>query len=319
MAQIFISYDHKDRQHLEKLTHWLLENDFSEREIWYDNHIEGGTNWRDEISTALDSAYAVLVIVTKQSVESLYCTFEWAYAMGQGIPILPLTFDEVSIADVPTPLTSRQFVNCTDGIPEYLKQQLQQMRTTPPQVAAINKEIYDTVYDTHRRYFVLSWCGNELPGLETDESFEIINYFSQQAAKAHSKLQELMVDKAFALSGKQHRYCWQLVDELNYLTYLQYQYTDWNDFINLSERLEKSFNDKWLEAFLYFEDFEERNWRRKKVQSYFDSDLSEDYDRIEAIAEIVRVFPFLFADDAYLLVNNKVVSDKRKKAQQDSE
>ena len=311
MAQIFISYDHDDQHHLEKLTQWLLENDFSEREVWYDRHMEGGSNWRDEISTALDSAYAVLVIVTKQSVESLYCTFEWAYAMGQGIPILPLTFDQVSIADVPTPLTSRQFVNCTEGIPEHLTHQLQQMRTTPPQVAAINNEIYDTVYDTHRRYFVLSWCGNKLGSFESETSIPVINFFSDEASKAHSKLQTLMVEKAFALSGKQHRYCWQLVDELKHLSRLQYQSTNfsYHDFAFLSERLEKSFNNKWLEAFLYFE---EKNWWRKTIQKYFTYDLSDERYRMEVIAEIVRVFPFLYADDADMLVS-------RKKEQQDSE
>ncbi|MEO1288703.1 MAG: toll/interleukin-1 receptor domain-containing protein [Chloroflexota bacterium] len=89
MSHIFISYAHADRHHLDQLLDWFKENDFAEHEIWYDA-IEGGDNWRDEISASLDEAYAVLIIITENSMESHYCTYEWSYALGQGIPLIPL-------------------------------------------------------------------------------------------------------------------------------------------------------------------------------------------------------------------------------------
>src|SRR6266496_3529745 len=143
MSHVFVSYAHEDKVYLDKLLAWFHEKTFPEQEIWYDTHIEGGNNWRDEIAAALDEAYALVVIVTANSVKSVYCTYEWAYGLGQGMPILPLIFDDVSIADVPPPLASKQFTNCKVAIPDNFKEQLRRFKSVPPPIAALNKKIYD--------------------------------------------------------------------------------------------------------------------------------------------------------------------------------
>ena len=76
MSHIFISYTHADKSHLDNLVAWLRNNGFAEHELWYDHNIQGGSNWRDEINSALDEAFAILVIVTANSANSLYCTYE---------------------------------------------------------------------------------------------------------------------------------------------------------------------------------------------------------------------------------------------------
>ena len=89
MSHVFISYDHDDKSHLDRLVVWLQNNGFNEHEIWYDQAIEGGNNWREEITAALDESFAVLVIVTNNLVKSIYCTYEWAYAQGSNVKVIP--------------------------------------------------------------------------------------------------------------------------------------------------------------------------------------------------------------------------------------
>src|SRR5260221_9457655 len=192
MSHLFISYTHADKPHLDQLVEWLRANDFSDNEIWYDKQIAGGNNWRDEITSALNEAFVVVVIVSAHSVKSIYCTFEWAYAMGQGIPIMPLVFDDVNISDVPTPLVSKQFTSCLETIPPYLKEQLNRLKTVPPQVAAINQTIFEAIYDTHRRFFILGWLGDGLKAFDDQYRESIVTYFSSQAIKARQTLQTLM-------------------------------------------------------------------------------------------------------------------------------
>lgn len=307
MSHIFISYAHEDKAHLDRLLAWLQENDFTEREIWYDQQIEGGNNWRDDIATALDEAFAVLVMVTTNSVNSLYCTYEWAYAMGQGIPTLPLVFDDVNLTDVPTPLTSRQFVACTENIPDHLKEQVQQLRSVPPQIAAINKLVYETIYDTHRQFFVLGWLGDDLKYLDPNLSEDVLAYFIRKASEAHQTLQSLMVDKAFAFSGKQYRFCWQLIDLLHDFSRLQYKYENY-----LYDKLFPQFDNKWLPAFEYFE--RDGRWR-KATRRYFEWDLENESNRMKVFAEIIRVFPILDVSDADMLVNDKKVDQHRNQSE----
>lgn len=305
MSHIFFSYAHSDKEYLDKLVSWLQDNGFNEHELWYDRHIEGGNNWRDEIATALDEAFAVVVIVTANSAKSLYCTFEWAYAMGQGIPILPLVFDDVSIADVPTPLTSKQFTDCTDTIPDFLNERLRRLKSTPPQVAAINKLVYEIIYDTHRQFFILGWIGDGLIAFDLGSKEDVIDHFTRKATEAYQSLQELMTEKAFAFSGKQHRHCWQLIDILRRLSRIQPEFEDYfpNDLFAL-------FDNTWLPAYEYFEG--KPKWR-KWTRRFFEWDLEDEHNRMEVFAEMIRAFPILHTTNADILIQNKIIDQKRKK------
>jgi hypothetical protein len=303
MSHIFISYAHADKTHLDTVLSWLKDNKFSDSEIWFDNHINGGSNWRDEISDALDEAFAMLFIITKSSVNSLYCTYEWAYAMGQGMPILPLVFDNLVVAQLPAPLSAKQFITCVDGIPEFLGLQVHQLKSTPPEVAAINQLIYEAINDTHRRFFILGWAGESLLWLGGEDNKEMLIYFLKEAAKARQTLQNLMLEKAFALSGRQYRYCWKLVDKLKRLAHIQTGYEE-----HLPKRFFEDFETEWLPAFEYFE---RDGWWSKAVRKYFDFVLNDERYKMEVIAEMTRVFPHFHVQDADLLIHNKIVEHKR--------
>lgn len=305
MSHIFISYAHSDKAHLDRLVAWLHHSEIDGGQIWYDQHIEGGNNWRDEISTALDEAFVLLVIVTSNSVKSLYCTYEWAYAMGQGIPILPLAFDEVAIADVPSPLTSKQFTNCTATIPDYLKEQINHFKRTPPQVAAINKLVYEAVYDTHRRFFILGTIGNGLVSLDDESHEDVMTYFIDEAFNAHQMLQTLMTDKAFAFTSKQHRFCWTIMDFLREFSRLRNKIETY-----FQDQLFSKFDIAWLPAVEYFES--DGFWS-KVIRPRFERDLEDEDFRLEVFAELVRAFPIFNATDADMLVHNLAIDQKRRK------
>lgn len=305
MAQLFISYAHKDKAHLDKLVSWLTDNNFTGNEIWYDHNIEGGNNWRDEITTAIDESYAMLAIITEQSMERHYCTYEWAYAMGQGMTVYPLLFEHIDIQKIHAPLASRQYIDCTSEMPTTLIDTLRRSKSTPPQIASINQQIYNAIYLTHRCYFVLGWIGDNLRSLELEESQDILIDFIREAQSAHSRIQKLMLENSTAFNGKQYRHSWTLMNMLHKLTRLQYRYEEY-----FPEHLYQLFETEWLPAFEYFEG---DGWWRKWMQKYFFWDLADEYNKIKVLAEISRIFPRMRSSDISMLIHNKNIDQKRQK------
>ena len=67
MPQIFLSYSKKDRAMAEGLARFLADCGY---EVWWDYKLVGGQHFRDEIDQQLDSARAVVVLWTPQSIRS---------------------------------------------------------------------------------------------------------------------------------------------------------------------------------------------------------------------------------------------------------
>jgi hypothetical protein len=55
--------------------------------------IRAGKEWRHEIDTLILDADAFVVVLDKCSVNSPYVTYEWAFALGNRKPIIPLLFE----------------------------------------------------------------------------------------------------------------------------------------------------------------------------------------------------------------------------------
>ncbi|MBX3066908.1 MAG: toll/interleukin-1 receptor domain-containing protein [Anaerolineae bacterium] len=283
MSHIFISYAHADKTYIDKLLAWFESKSFAAHDYWYDQHIESGANWRDDITEALDQAFAILVVVTEASVKSLYCVYEWAYAMGQGIPVLPLLFEELSITDIPSPLRSQQFTDCTERIPDLLHEQLNRLKSVPPQIAVINRTIYEVINDTHRRFFILGWIGDGLEALSSEYSREILAYFSSESLDAQQKLQTLLLDRASALSSKQYRLLWTITNFLGEFVRLHQKIDNY-----LQTYLYPQFDSHWLPAFEYFEG---SGYWRQWVRRYFERSFEDEDTRMQVFAEMMRAFP----------------------------
>jgi hypothetical protein len=73
----------------------LVEHDIV---LWRDRgQLRAGTDWRQGIEQGISESLAVLVALTSDSTESAYVTYEWAYAMGKGKPVIPLKVRQCSV------------------------------------------------------------------------------------------------------------------------------------------------------------------------------------------------------------------------------
>ncbi len=89
---VFISYASDDSDPALALKGRLRESNIN---AYVDSsEIRSGDEWRLAIEEALKSAFALIVVCTNRSMESKEVLFEWAYAMGRHIPVIPLIYEK---------------------------------------------------------------------------------------------------------------------------------------------------------------------------------------------------------------------------------
>ena len=70
---VFVSYSHKDLPVLEDLLPFLITLERDDLvEIWSDEKLRGGERWRDEISAALESADAAVLLISQEFLASKF-------------------------------------------------------------------------------------------------------------------------------------------------------------------------------------------------------------------------------------------------------
>ena len=84
---IFVSYAHQDKDFARQLSSRLKE---SGRTPWQDLRIKGGAMWQDAIDNALRNAEALVVVMSPHAARSQYVTYEWAFAVGAKILVIPV-------------------------------------------------------------------------------------------------------------------------------------------------------------------------------------------------------------------------------------
>ncbi|MBV9616991.1 MAG: HEAT repeat domain-containing protein [Ktedonobacteraceae bacterium] len=89
MKHVFISYKHEDFDFAESVKLRLEEVGFK---TWKDDHIHAGEEWRNSIDQAIKNAFAMVVIMTPEAKASEYITYEWSFAVGMGVRIIPLKY-----------------------------------------------------------------------------------------------------------------------------------------------------------------------------------------------------------------------------------
>ncbi len=95
MNTVFLSYSTKDHHFAELAGIKLAE---ARIKLWRDQgQLRAGTDWRQGIDQGISNSLAVVVALSTNSSESLYVTYEWAYAMGNGKPIIPLKLNDCQI------------------------------------------------------------------------------------------------------------------------------------------------------------------------------------------------------------------------------
>lgn len=100
MADVFVSYASADRQFAERLAKAIAD---SGRTVWWDRHIKGGAEFSRDIEQQLDEARHVLVLWSKEAVNSRWVRDEAGVAADSG-RLVASTID-----GTPPPLGFRQF------------------------------------------------------------------------------------------------------------------------------------------------------------------------------------------------------------------
>ncbi len=87
MQHVFISFKAEDLDFAENVIGRLEKEGFAS---WVDSHIEAGREWRGAIDFAIENAFALIVIMTPEAKVSEYVTYEWAFACGIGVRVVPI-------------------------------------------------------------------------------------------------------------------------------------------------------------------------------------------------------------------------------------
>ena len=86
---VFISYRRSDSAVVDDLLAALSDRYAS----WRDTaRIVGGQVWREEITRALDLAYAMILVVSTETEQSKEVYAEYFYALGRKVPVIPVLF-----------------------------------------------------------------------------------------------------------------------------------------------------------------------------------------------------------------------------------
>jgi len=89
---VFIAYKHEEIPFVDMLIRQVKMAGF---EVWVDaERLRAGENWREEINYAIKDAFALVVIITPDAKISEYVTYEWAFAQGAGVKVIPIMLRE---------------------------------------------------------------------------------------------------------------------------------------------------------------------------------------------------------------------------------
>jgi hypothetical protein len=87
-VDFFISHCHVDGDFAELLKLRIEKEGYT---AWTDiERLSVGVDWRQEIDLAIKSAAALIVVMTPEAKQSEYVTYEWAYAWGIGVKVIPI-------------------------------------------------------------------------------------------------------------------------------------------------------------------------------------------------------------------------------------
>ena len=93
---VFVSYSHTDSSTVFPELVWLNQTGFN---IWYDEGIEAGTKWREEIAQAIKKASLFLYFVTPESAQSENCNREVNFAVDEQIPMIAVHLKSTDLPD----------------------------------------------------------------------------------------------------------------------------------------------------------------------------------------------------------------------------
>lgn len=201
MSGVFISYSSKEHNSAARyfigLTREKLEKS-GIKNVWIDKFsIRADSPWREEIDKGISGSHVVIVILNKESAESSYVTYEWAYALGREILVIPVKIEDCKIHPR---LSAMQYIDFSgDKEPwdelikcvndEFAKKSTKQMQTDEINTQKIRLDNYRNALN--KRNAELDIRENEL----NDKIKRVNNRFAENSAKQIIKTDEINTQK----------------------------------------------------------------------------------------------------------------------------
>jgi HEAT repeat protein len=107
MRHTFLSYCHEDVDFVLHLSAQLRDAGFPN---WMDADLSAGDDWGAAVESRIRDALAVVVVLSPYTAASEHVNFEWAFALGAGVPVVPILL-KLSETAMPSRLRTFQFLN----------------------------------------------------------------------------------------------------------------------------------------------------------------------------------------------------------------
>lgn len=175
---LFISYSHRNKNEVNRILNLLNKNKYR---IWFDETMENGEDFRDELRRRIEGCSAVVLFVSAESMNSKYCGMEIIVARENAKKIFPIYIDESPLPPAFEMLLSNTQHSKLDGNDTKL----------------INRLIADLPAETMDRLTIedgiLEQCVDNGEKIEVDEGVVIIN---KGAFKDRKKLKEITLPES---------------------------------------------------------------------------------------------------------------------------
>lgn len=203
MSQLFISYSHKDKDIHKKFIDFLKNNGFTDNDIWHDENILPGEDWKEAIDNGLAESFALVLLITPNSMQSQYCTYEWSAFLGNGGQIIPLLF-EGNDNNIHKRLQKTQYLDCKKGIPDNLIETINAYRATFAEVEYLNMLILWGLAKWRVLAYTTLWFFDHIKHPPDNSDFQsLVSGMLDETREARTKLVELIVEKKYAFTKKQ--------------------------------------------------------------------------------------------------------------------
>ena len=103
---IFVSYSHRDSARVIPAIESMMERGYR---IWYDQGIEAGSEWADNIARHLNNCFAFVAFTSANSVKSENCLDEIAFAKSKGKPSLMIFLENAVVLPEGTEMQTARF------------------------------------------------------------------------------------------------------------------------------------------------------------------------------------------------------------------
>ena len=121
---LFVSYSHHDTKQVFRILDALYDRKYR---LWYDECCETGSDFRDELRHRIQECEAVLLFVSKNSMESPFCGMEIIVARENGKRLYPIYLDETPVSPAFQILLANTHHSTPDNMDKLMKSMIRDL------------------------------------------------------------------------------------------------------------------------------------------------------------------------------------------------